>query len=674
LGGVSPLGVLVSFRCGDLAFGDSKEKRQHLGAMFNCRQHPHVVERDASSFKCSGATTLLQSDVLLSDFLPVEGSCVFELHELWLRRLLNELQSEISRFHALGIGPGDISGAVVAPDLVCPSLVISQGLESSQGIQPSSTQMPSDNVKLHGLHWDPDPVPLDRITDDGTHCEKANGEGEDLIASTKPRPYRAGTDDMRDLMNQLEEDINDNAKVHSPAFGAISAGFAWCPSCCHVTSEPEPDWCLAKIVFSPAFDWMCTLAIVCNSVFIGYSVDYAATHIDAAKHYTIEWGEMFFQVFYVMELVLKLMVFRCYFFVGHDWRWNIFDFLLVAASLYDQVMSLLFLFGFDLQMSSETSGDILFIRILKVIRMVRILRMLRVMRFFRELRLMLFSIASSMRSLFWCFVMLSLIIYIFALVFVQATIGFMSDPLLPDDTKECFDIHWGNVERAMNTLYMTLTGGEDWGVMSSCFRTTSNAYYCLFVFYTGFCIFALLNILTGIFVDNAIKHSASDRDEVILEQLCEERLFADEIKMLFRRIDSDASGRVSYEEFSSKLKDPAMLAYLNSLELSIQDSELFFRMLSEHRADREVDIDAFVDGCMRVKGPAMGVDLQTFVFAVRQYSNEQRVLLESFSDSLSSIKLFLESIHHAALAPQRQIAAPALHCTSITGEPVARCS
>ncbi len=52
---------------------------------------------------------------------------------------------------------------------------------------------------------------------------------------------------------------------------------------------------------------------------------------------------------------------------------------------------------------------------------------------------------------------------------------------------------------------------------------TGDLYFVLFLLFTAFILLAVLNIMTGIFVDRAIRISSEDRDGLILEKLHNER-------------------------------------------------------------------------------------------------------------------------------------------------------
>merc|ERR1719293_53624 len=66
-----------------------------------------------------------------------------------------------------------------------------------------------------------------------------------------------------------------------------------------------------------------------------------------------------------------------------------------------------------------------------------------------------------------------------------------------------------------------------------------------FILYIFLSIFAMMNIVTGIFVDSAMKTSESDKRLRISAGM----------RKLFKEADSDGSGTISKQEFEDNLQD-----------------------------------------------------------------------------------------------------------------------
>merc|ERR1712241_934369 len=89
--------------------------------------------------------------------------------------------------------------------------------------------------------------------------------------------------------------------------------------------------------------------------------------------------------------------------------WNIFDTVLVIMS----IVEVLLLSGSTRASQASVGSG------MKTIKMLRIVKVFRVFRFFRELSLLALMIVDSMRSLMWALLMLTIIIYVFAICFTQ---------------------------------------------------------------------------------------------------------------------------------------------------------------------------------------------------------------------------------------------------------------
>jgi len=71
---------------------------------------------------------------------------------------------------------------------------------------------------------------------------------------------------------------------------------------------------------------------------------------------------------------------------------------------------------------------------------------------------------------------------------------------------------------------------------------------------------------------------------------------------------------------------------LASIGLEIHDAKTFFDMLAGVASDKYIDIETFVKGCMRMKGPATSIDMLSMAYEVtlmhRQSSRIERSLAE----------------------------------------------
>lgn len=317
--------------------------------------------------------------------------------------------------------------------------------------------------------------------------------------------------------------------------------------------EPPRTNCLARMVDSSTFQFVCTVVILANCLTLLFSANWAMEHLsfDVPQYFRVL--DLSFTSFYVIELILKLIVHRQYFFWHHDWRWNVF-------------------------------------------------------------------------ALFWCLVLVSLVICVFSLFFLQISTDYLilEQENIAEDIFNDFQKYFGSLDKTMQTLYLATTGGFDWQYALDLIGRAQQGGTWAFLFYIAFFNFAVFNVLTGMFVDHAMKWSQSDNQNQIAERRSQEQHDAARLKRLCEAIDVAKSGRISWDDFEHYVSNESALIYLASLGLEIHDAKTFFDMLIGVSDDKYVDIDTFVKGCMRMKGPATSIDMLSMGYEVTLIHRQNR--------------------------------------------------
>mmetsp|Transcript_21335 Transcript_21335/g.61685 ORF Transcript_21335/g.61685 Transcript_21335/m.61685 type:complete len:643 (-) Transcript_21335:28-1956(-) len=414
-----------------------------------------------------------------------------------------------------------------------------------------------------------------------------------------------------------------------------------------IADEPLRTGWVARCVDSRAFEAICALVIMLNGAFTVLTTNYEMENPGRGLTPFMATVELVFMCFYTLELILKLIVHRGYFFCNHDMQWNIFDFLLVVLAIYDTLFTEFYSAG-----DIRSGTNVTFMRVLRILKMAKILRVVRVMRFFAELRLILNSLLGSLASLFWSIVMLALIFYIFALIFVQGSADYIADLLQGDAVRggcgeQCVRRLFGSVGETMLTLYQSSTSGIDWKEPYEAIESTGLQNAALFIFFIAFIQIALLNILTGIFVENAMKLAQPDRDTLALKHRANEIAQKEELRRMCQEMNGyrDAFKK---EDFQQALNHSKYRNYLQIIGLDIKDATLFFDMLASAN-EGEVDIEDFINGCMRLKGAATSIDMQHLVFETKMMHKLQRQLYE---DCMSKFRLLGNAVSRHE-APQK---------------------
>eukprot|EP00929_Paragymnodinium_shiwhaense_P083788 TRINITY_DN44758_c0_g1_i1.p1 TRINITY_DN44758_c0_g1~~TRINITY_DN44758_c0_g1_i1.p1 ORF type:complete len:661 (+),score=102.15 TRINITY_DN44758_c0_g1_i1:238-2220(+) len=353
---------------------------------------------------------------------------------------------------------------------------------------------------------------------------------------------------------------------------------------------------LSKVVNHPLFDALCAAMILLNSLLIGVSTEYLTTHDEEAPWMSTAGDTC--SGFFLLELILRLRISGCQFFLSpEDRNWNTFDFVLVMLSVIDFVMARV---GGGVGSVGST---------LKTIKMLRIVRLFRVFRFFKELSLLALMIADSIKSLCWALVMLTIILYVFAICFTQTTSEFVRlQGGGIDHNTRILQKQWGSLATSVYHLIMSMLGGISWGEVSGPLMHIGMGAVFLFMFYIAFVLLAVLNIITGVFVDNAVETAKGQRDFIIQKEREQNVKWAGAICELFHQMDEDCSGTVSWDEMERHFSNEAVQGLFKTLGLSSDDLHLVFRLI-DIDGSGEVNIDEFFDGCLKLKGEARSIDV-----------------------------------------------------------------
>jgi len=378
---------------------------------------------------------------------------------------------------------------------------------------------------------------------------------------------------------------------------------------------------LGSLVQGNVFQGICAGVIILNAVFVGYTSDVSMTNVlktpPEAEPAWFKLCNTTFTAIYVVEVALRIYALRLTFFFGPDWKWNALDTFLVVTSVAEDIFQ-------DVGLGS--------LRIIRGLRMFRVLRIIRVMRFFRDLRLMIGSVMQSLASLSWALLLLLIIMYLFAVFFMQGTIMYFRSEEEPSAfVREGITSWYGSVFDTMYTLLATITGGLNWFDVVQPLEEISMLYRCLFCFYVVFVVIGVLNVLTGIFVERAQELSGLDRDLVIQTELKRNETFLVEMRRIFEEADADGSGTISWGEFKGYLENDRVKAYLATQQLDAFDARTLFDILNVGEGE-EISIDKFIVGCMRLKGMAKSVDLLAVLNETREVSRRLKVLARELEE------------------------------------------
>jgi len=160
----------------------------------------------------------------------------------------------------------------------------------------------------------------------------------------------------------------------------------------------------------------------------------------------------------------------------------------------------------------------------------------------------------------------------------------------------------------MFTLYKSISNGLSWHDCVTPLADVHGVLVLLFVVYVSFTVFAVLNVITGVFCEAAIESSRQDHEMMIQQHLLEKQKFTHAVCQLFGVDCTEEDVALTYQEFEEVLTHPKTADFLAALQLDIGDAWELFKLLDTDESQL-IDVEEFVHGCLRLKGMAKAVDI-----------------------------------------------------------------
>jgi len=380
----------------------------------------------------------------------------------------------------------------------------------------------------------------------------------------------------------------------------------------------------SQAVQSTAFNAMTAAFIVLNAILIGVSSDFdvrcAVLHDFACTREPsrlFAYFNTFFTMVFTLELLLRIGTRGLAFYCSNGWELNMMDTVVVALSLFEEVVG------------GYRGVDFMYVRLLRLSRLVRTLRVFQSLPFFHTLRTMLNTILDCAGYLLWAMVLLWFVMFMFAVAFMQGVSQHAESDMATEEETVVMETYFPSLEMTLLTLFMSISGGLNWWEIIQLFLHINP----LFGFYISLMVLALLNIVTGIFVNDALEQSQLDRDLMAKLELERRQRDMERLRMVFAAVDVEETGKITLDQFLVYMDMKEVKALFSVMGLDISDAISFFEALDVD-GSHDLVIEEFVMGCMNLRGSANRAREQDWNgkdHEVRPTSREQDIHLTVFS-------------------------------------------
>lgn len=231
---------------------------------------------------------------------------------------------------------------------------------------------------------------------------------------------------------------------------------------------------------------------------------------------------------------------------------------------------------------------------------------------FHEVWLLLRGLSESVRTLSWTIVVMFFVTYVFAVfgvVLISVDLKKAKEAMDPADERmgELEDLN-GYFDGIFSTMYtmiqvMTL---DSWNGIARPLQTYIGWSWVYFYAYISIAVIVLLNLVTAIIVDNALKSSKKDEEQLLQIKDQEKKKVIDQCRQLFEMMDRDGNGELTETEFDQAFEVPEVRTKLRMLNFEQEKCKELFRLLDS--GDGVLSVTEFFEGIMKMDGPATARD------------------------------------------------------------------
>eukprot|EP00450_Noctiluca_scintillans_P031594 CAMPEP_0194552494 /NCGR_PEP_ID=MMETSP0253-20130528/96756_1 /TAXON_ID=2966 /ORGANISM="Noctiluca scintillans" /LENGTH=301 /DNA_ID=CAMNT_0039399965 /DNA_START=39 /DNA_END=945 /DNA_ORIENTATION=- len=117
---------------------------------------------------------------------------------------------------------------------------------------------------------------------------------------------------------------------------------------------------------------------------------------------------------------------------------------------------------------------------------------------------------------------------------------------------------------------------------------------------------AAMNIITGIFVNDALELTKADHDIMVQARVAQTTQNLVHLQKLFTSMDKDWSDTITFSELEEGLRRDSVRVEFSKVGIEVPDADAFFCLLDTDGSN-QLEIDEFVMGCLRLRGTANAV-------------------------------------------------------------------
>lgn len=308
-----------------------------------------------------------------------------------------------------------------------------------------------------------------------------------------------------------------------------------------------------KIARSWIFENFTLFVITFNALWIGIECDANRENLTSKVPIGFVIVENFFCAYFFLEIIVRFLAFKHKAHSVQD-AWFMFDAMMAFLYVLETWILVVIVSLSKMDASDQSTNDMSILRVVRLLRLTRMARMARLLRALPEVMILIKGVSLAMRSVFFTLLLLIMIMYIFAVAFVQLT---------KDTTvgKSFFN----SVLDAMKTLLLNGTFLEN---IPDCYyacASESEFLGILLLIYVLIASLTVMNMLIGVLVDVVAVVANVEKETLVTAYVKQylEKLWSES------GMDVNKDGKISQDEFELLLEHEDAIRCLNSVGVDV---------------------------------------------------------------------------------------------------------
>mmetsp|Transcript_1690 Transcript_1690/g.3543 ORF Transcript_1690/g.3543 Transcript_1690/m.3543 type:complete len:617 (-) Transcript_1690:117-1967(-) len=329
-----------------------------------------------------------------------------------------------------------------------------------------------------------------------------------------------------------------------------------------------------------AADLFFGILIVVSALLLGVDIELSLQQINTFKD-VLFWIEFGFLVMFVVELIMRVWVDGCKYFLFFP---NLLDTFIIGCSVVEYIV--IAAVGDDVEISA--------LSLMRIFRLLRILRVIRLIRVCPKLYRICTSLVAAVRAVSWVFLLLFVFMYISALS-CTVLLSNSQVPLIRDN--------FGGVFPSLYIHFVILTVEGFPELVAAIAEESGWLWYIYFCCYILFTNVMVMNTVTGVICQTVVSQGSADPGA---KAQCFKEF--DKLKevvldcMLLEGLSYDVHDEMSFEVFQQVMRNPGVRASFDAVEVCLDlEEEQLFNIIDEN-GDGKLSFEEFFLSLWRLRG------------------------------------------------------------------------